>query len=134
MAEKIHVSEEELKKIAPEKYEKKFSEDGFWNKIKKNAAQIGVKVLYQALQLYYVTKQPNCPTKVKVGIYGALGYLISPIDVISDFIPLMGYTDDASVIASAIVLAQLYITEDVRRQAKEKIRNILGAAYADQLG
>ena len=37
MAEKIHVSEEELKKIAPEKYEKKFSEDGFWNKIKKRA-------------------------------------------------------------------------------------------------
>ena len=134
MAEKIHVSEEELKKINPEKYEKKFSEEGFWNKIKKNAAQIGVKVLYQALQLYYVTKQPDCPMKVKVGIYGALGYLISPIDVISDFIPLVGYTDDASVIAAAIVLAQLYITEEVRRQAKEKIRTILGDEYADKLG
>lgn len=133
MAEKIHVSEEELKKIDPEKYEKKFSEDGFWNKIKKNAAQIGVKIIYQALQLYYVTKQPNCPTKVKVGIYGVLGYLISPIDVISDFIPLMGYTDDASVIAAAIVLAQLYITDEVRLQAKEKIRDILGDEYADEL-
>ena len=72
--------------------------------------------------------------KVKVGIYGALGYLISPIDVISDFIPLVGYTDDASVIAAAIVLAQLYITEEVRRQAKEKIRTILGDEYADKLG
>jgi uncharacterized membrane protein YkvA (DUF1232 family) len=46
----------------------------------------------------------------------------------------VGYTDDASVIAAAIVLAQLYITEEVRRQAKEKIRTILGDEYADKLG
>ncbi|MBR1695095.1 MAG: DUF1232 domain-containing protein, partial [Selenomonas sp.] len=98
MAEEIHVSEEDLKKIDPSKYEKKFSENGFWDKIKKNASKIGVKLIYQALQLFYVTKRPDCPTKVKVGIYGALGYLISPFDLVSDFIPLFGYTDDASVI------------------------------------
>lgn len=133
MAEKIHVSEEDLKKIDPSQYEKKFSENGFWNKIKKNASKIGVKLIYQALQLFYVTKQPDCPTKVKVGIYGALGYLISPFDLISDFIPLFGYTDDASVIAAAIVLAQLYINDEVRRQAREKIRDIFGDEHADNL-
>ena len=103
MAESIHVTEEELRKIDLKKYEKNYSEAGFWGKIKHQAGSIGIRLIYEAVQLYYVTRAPHCPSMVKAGIYGALGYLISPIDLIADMIPVIGYTDDAAVIALALV-------------------------------
>ncbi|MFQ8736539.1 MAG: YkvA family protein [Bilophila wadsworthia] len=38
-------------------------------------------------------------------IYGALGYFISPIDVIPGFHPVVGFTDDIGVLAAAVVVA-----------------------------
>jgi hypothetical protein CLOST_1278 len=49
-----------------------------------------VKVVYQALLLYYVAQSPTCPPKIKAGIIGALGYLISPFDLIPDIMPGIG--------------------------------------------
>lgn len=133
MAESIHVKEEELRKIDLKKYEKNYSEAGLWGKIKHQAGSIGIRLIYEAVQLYYVTRAPHCPPMVKAGIYGALGYLISPIDLIADMIPVIGYTDDAAVIALALVLAQAYITDEIRQQAREKIRQFLGDEYASKL-
>ena len=96
------------------------------DKIRKNIAKIGVKVIYQALLLYYVAQSPNCPAKIKAGIIGALGYLISPIDLIPDIMPGIGYADDAAAIATAVALAQIYITDEIKAQAKAKIADLLG--------
>lgn len=133
MAESIHVSEDELRKIDLRKYEANYSETGLWEKIRQQAAAIGVRLIYEALQLYYVTKAPHCPSMVKAGIYGALGYLISPIDLIADMIPGIGYTDDAAVIALALVLAQAYITDNIRQQARDRIAQFLGEEYVSNL-
>ena len=45
---------EEIENLDFEKYEDKYSEAGLWDKIRKNIAKIGVKVIYQALLLYFV--------------------------------------------------------------------------------
>ena len=71
--------------------------------------------------------------KVKAGIFGALGYLISPIDFIPDLLPVVGYTDDAAAIAAAIALANIYIDDDVKWKAKQKIADLLGDGFVREL-
>ena len=120
------INVEEIENLEFEKYEDKYSESGLWDKIRKNIAKIGVKVIYQALLLYYVAQSPNCPSKIKAGIIGALGYLISPIGLIPHIMPGIGYADDAAAIATAVALAQIYITDEIKEQAKAKIADLLG--------
>lgn len=117
---------EEFNDINVEKYADDYSEDGLWKKIKDNVSSIGLNLIYKALQLFYVTKEPSCPMKVKAGIYAALGYFISPIDLIPDFTPIAGYADDATAIGIALVLAQMYINDDVKAKARGKIHDIFG--------
>ena len=114
-------------------YADQYSEVGFWDKIKDNVSSIGMKLIYKALQLYYVAQSPDCPMKIKAGIYGALGYLISPIDFVPDFVPVVGYSDDAAAIALALALAQMYVTEEINAQARAKIRDVFGARMLAKL-
>ena len=71
--------------------------------------------------------------KVKAGIYGALGYLISPFDFIPDFTPIVGYTDDAAAIGIALLLAQMYINDEIKAQARGKIKDIFGVKALEKL-
>ena len=107
-------------------YTEKYSEEGLWDKITGNVQSIGAKLIYNALQLYYATENPACPQKVKIGIYAALGYLISPIDFIPDFTPIAGYGDDASAIGAALLLAQMYIDDEVKEKAKRRMVELFG--------
>ena len=127
------INVEEIENLDFGKYEEKYSESGLWDKIRKNIAKIGGKVIYQALLLYYVAQSPNCPSKIKAGIIGALGYLISPIDLIPDIMPGIGYADDAVAIATAVALAQIYITDEIKAQAKAKIADLLGEDVLENL-
>ena len=124
---------EEIENLDFGKYEDKYSEAGLWDKIRKNIAKIGVKVIYQALLLYYVAQSPTCPPKIKAGIIGALGYLISPFDLIPDIMPGIGFADDAIAIATAVALAQIYITDEIKAQAKAKLADLLGEDVLENL-
>lgn len=55
------------------------------------------KVLWSLLKDYYNGTYRNVPWKFIAAIGFAVAYLISPIDVIPDFIPLVGFVDDAAV-------------------------------------
>ena len=127
------IKAEEIENLDIEKYRDRYSEEGLWEKIRKNIAKIGVKVIYQALLLFYVAQSPNCPAKIKAGIIGALGYLISPLDLIPDFMPGIGFADDAAAIAAAVALAQVYINDEIRAQARAKIVDLLGEGALENL-
>ena len=71
--------------------------------------------------------------KIKAAIFAALGYFISPFDVIPDFTPIVGYSDDAGAIALALCLAQLYIDDEVKRKARNKIADIFGEDVLSEL-
>lgn len=114
-------------------YVNKYSDGDFFDKIKNTVKSAGIKLIYEALQLFYVTENPNCPMKIKASIFAALGYFISPFDVIPDFTPIVGYSDDAGAIALALGLAQLYIDDEVRQKARNKIASIFGEGVLSDL-
>lgn len=108
------------------KYEKYFSTDGFWLKLKRGAKKAGSKVIYSGLLLFYALESPKTPLRAKVQIYGALGYLILPLDLVPDLLPIVGYVDDLSVLGLALASVAKSIDDDVKRKAKSKLRDFLG--------
>ncbi|WP_303839810.1 YkvA family protein [Selenomonas ruminantium] len=127
------VNEEDVRNVNMNDYAKDYSEESLWDKVRENVSSIGLTVIYKAFQLYYVAQSDSCPMKVKAGIIGALGYLISPLDLVPDFIPVVGYSDDALAIAFALTAAQMYITDEVKQKAKDRIREIFGDKFVAKL-
>lgn len=116
-----------------DKYAKNYSEQGLFQKITDSVKKAGLTLIYKALQLFYVAQNPNVPMRIRAAIVAPLGYFISPIDLIPDITPIVGYTDDAAVIAMAMIIAQAYINDDVRQRAKDTIRKIFGDSAVDEL-
>lgn len=94
-----------------EKYTDDFSDGKFWDKIKEVAKKIGLKTTSYALILYYVLQKKEVPFKDKMLITGCLGYFILPIDLIPDFIPIAGYTDDVAGMIFAIKKCMDYVDD-----------------------
>ncbi|WP_245587006.1 MULTISPECIES: YkvA family protein [Pelistega] len=89
--------------------------------LSKLAKRLGEPLLEKALYLYYGLKNPSTPKWARKVIYGALAYLVLPVDAIPDLLPGVGFTDDLSVIAAALATVSYYITPEVKAQAKEKM-------------
>ena len=107
-------------------YSKYYSEEKFHKKILKLAKSAGIKVLYGSLILYYAVSNEQFPAKERMWIIGALGYLILPIDLIPDFIPVVGYADDVAALIFVLKKVYDHITPEVREKAKAKVRSVLG--------
>ncbi len=103
-------------------FEKNYSEESFWDKIKNSFKKAGCEVIEKALVLYYVAEDPDTPMRVKALIYGALGYFISPVDAIPDITPVVGYSDDLSALAGVIFLLATSIKKEHKQKAKEKLK------------
>ena len=104
-----------------EKYQKYFSDNQFWGKLKKIARKEGIKVAYAALLLYYVLRNPATPKADRTKIVGALGYLILPTDLLPDFLPVVGFTDDLAALAWALYSVAKNVTPEVKIQARQKL-------------
>lgn len=109
--------------------EKHFSEKKYLAKLLKYAKKMGVKLSYYSLLLFYAFRNPNTPKKAKMTIAGALGYLILPIDLIPDFIPVVGFTDDISVIVFALYKVISNIDDSAKQQAHERMIKMFGEDY-----
>ncbi len=103
------------------KYEPEFSEGGFWRKLKRFAVQIGSKPVYAVLLLYYAYKRKDTPLWAKRVILGSLGYFVTIIDVIPDFTPFLGYTDDFGILLVGLSTIAVYVNDEVRGNAREKL-------------
>lgn len=103
-----------------------FNDSDFWSKLRHQAQNIGQSVLVPALTLYHAAQDSNTPLWAKTTIYGALGYLILPLDAIPDLIPVAGYSDDLSVLLAALGTVTLYIKDEHREQAQMQVYRWLG--------
>lgn len=108
------------------KFQKHYSESDFWSRLKRHAKKLGEVGLRHALTLYYTLHEPDVPTWEKTVIIGALGYFIFPLDAIPDFIPVVGLTDDLSVLAAAIAALELNIPQSAREKAEAKMQEWFG--------
>ncbi len=103
-----------------------YADDRFWAKVGGVARQAGRMTIEKALWLYYAARKPGVPAKAKATIYGALGYLILPADLVPDVIPFAGFSDDLAVLASAVGIVAFYIDAAVKAQASAKLRDWFG--------
>ena len=109
-----------------EKYQVNYSENKLLNKLTSVAKWAGAKVVYAVLLLYYILRSPNISAADKSKIYGALGYFILPTDLVLDFIPMMGYTDDMAALLWALHTVMNNLTPEIKQQAKDKLAELLG--------
>ena len=78
-----------------------------------------VPFVKDAVALYYCLLDPKTPAYTKGIIAAALAYFVSPADAIPDFIAGIGFTDDASVIATVLATVSTNITDEHRQKAEE---------------
>ncbi len=103
------------------KYKDKFSKTGFIDKIASIAKRAGAKLVYAALVLYYTLESDQVSVKDKAMIIGALGYLISPLDVVPDAIPIAGLSDDLAVLIYVLKRVWVDVSDDVKKKAQSKM-------------
>lgn len=105
-------------------YQSEYSDSKFWIKVNDLVKKAGSEIVYMAFILYYVLKSPDVPYQQKMIIIGALGYLILPVDLIPDFIPVAGYADDAAALTAAITMVHDNITPEIKDQARSKANSL----------
>ena len=102
-------------------YASKFSQSEFVEKVSRVAKRAGAKMVYAALILFYTLQSDKVSKSDKAIIVGALGYLISPLDVIPDAIPIAGLTDDLAVLVFVLKKVWGDVEPEVKEKAKERL-------------
>ena len=103
------------------KYKDDYTSEGFIEKISRVAKRAGAKLVYVALILYYTLQSNDVSVKDKAIIIGALGYLISPLDIIPDAIPIAGLSDDLAVLLYVVKKVWGEVPDSVREKAHAKL-------------
>ncbi len=96
----------------------------FWRKLKGLAARL--PFAEDLIAAHYCAFDRRTPLRVKAALVGALAYFVLPADVIPDVLPIIGYTDDAAVLATAIKLVASHITPDHREAARRTLVRMRG--------
>ena len=94
----------------------------FWRKLGRVLAQ--VPFAEDLLAAYYCAFDRTTPAHVKAPLVAAIAYFVLPMDAIPDFLPVLGFTDDAAVLAAALKLVSDHITPRHRESAKIKLTEL----------
>lgn len=81
----------------------------FWPKFWKTLGRIPFSEELAAA--YYCARDPATPGRVKGVLFAALGYFVMPADLVPDMIAAVGFTDDATVLATVIGLVGAHVKE-----------------------
>ena len=114
-----------------EKYQYNYSESKLLRKLSSAARWAGAKVVYAVLLLYYVLRSDEVSLKEKSKILGALGYFILPADMVLDFIPMLGYSDDMAALLWALHSVATNISPQIKSKAKERLSELI-KSYDEQ--
>jgi uncharacterized membrane protein YkvA (DUF1232 family) len=94
----------------------------FWAKFKRVAARL--PFAGDLLSAYYCAFDLRTPRHVQAALLGAIAYFILPFDFIPDMLPVLGFTDDAAVLATAVRLVAAHITPEHREAARARLKRM----------
>ena len=97
----------------------------FWTKFKRVMAQL--PFAEDLLAAYYCAFDRETPRHVQAALLGALAYFILPFDFLPDMLPILGFTDDAAVLATAIRMVASHITTEHREAARAALKRGVAA-------
>jgi len=92
----------------------------FWSKLKRVAARL--PFVEDLLAAYYCAFDKQTPRHVQAALLGAVAYFILPFDFVPDMLPVLGFTDDAAVLATALRMVASHITDDHRQAARAALK------------
>ncbi|UGY18569.1 YkvA family protein [Bradyrhizobium septentrionale] len=92
----------------------------FWIKFKKVVANL--PFAENLLAAYYCAFDRQTPRHVQAALLGAIAYFILPFDFVPDMLPILGFTDDAAVLATALRLVASHITSEHREAARAALK------------
>ena len=95
---------------------------GFWRKVKRVAASI--PFAEDLVTAYYCAFDSTTPGQVRAVLIGALAYFVLPFDVVPDFLPALGFTDDAAVLATALKMVMDNIRPEHREAAQRALERV----------
>jgi uncharacterized membrane protein YkvA (DUF1232 family) len=97
----------------------------FWTKLRRVAAHL--PFAEELLAAYYCAFDKETPRHVQLSLLGAIAYFVLPFDFIPDMLPVLGFTDDAAVLATAIRMVASHVTPDHRAAARATLQRGLDA-------
>ena len=80
----------------------------------------------EVFAVYLAAKDPRTPWYAKVVAICTVAYMLSPIDLIPDFIPILGYLDDVIIVPAGVALAIRLIPAEVLEEARENAKQAQG--------
>jgi uncharacterized membrane protein YkvA (DUF1232 family) len=92
----------------------------FWTKLKQVMAKL--PFAEDLLAAYYCAFDRETPRHVQAALLGAIAYFILPFDFMPDMLPILGFTDDAAVLATAIRMVSSHITSEHREAARAALK------------
>jgi uncharacterized membrane protein YkvA (DUF1232 family) len=95
---------------------------GFWNKLRRFGARL--PFAEDLLAAYYCAFDRDTPFQVKAALVGALAYFVLPFDAVPDFLPVLGFADDAAVLATALRLVASHIRPVHRETARRTLQDL----------
>ena len=101
-AEKVMENKEKIEAIMHNDTLKKYLED--------------IKLYFQMLGDIFTGKYKKIPVGTIAAIVGTLLYVLSPVDLIPDFVPVVGYLDDAAILAACINFTRFDVEEYKKNQ------------------
>ena len=87
--------------------------------------QWGRALKRDVVALYFAARDPRVPWYAKAVALAVAGYALSPIDLIPDFIPVLGYLDDLVIVPLGLLLAVKLIPPDIMRRCRRRAARIV---------
>jgi uncharacterized membrane protein YkvA (DUF1232 family) len=92
----------------------------FWIKLKRVVAYL--PFAEDLVAAFYCAFDKQTPRHVQATLLGAIAYFILPFDFVPDMLPLLGFTDDAAMLATAIRLVATHIKPEHREAARAALK------------
>jgi len=86
--------------------------------------QVG-RIKQETYALYLAYRDPRTPWYARLFAAGVAGYAFSPVDLVPDFIPVLGYLDDLVLVPAGVFLALKMIPPEVMAECRERAREVM---------